>query len=209
MTKYNNDGHITKNSILNEHHLIYSFDCLVNHFDKYHKIRVNFNHDQHFPLFLTWNTNYGNCISDNDFRLRGCIGTFNQIDLKSGLKNYSLISALNDRRFSPIESDEISHLQCTISLLKNFKTKSHYNDFTIGLEGIHIKYFINGKHYSATYLPHVMVEQNWNKFQSIKSLIRKSGYKGVINDDLLHSIILETYETETLSMNYDEFVKYI
>ena len=51
------------------------------------------------PLFVTW-------LKDGD--LRGCIGTFAE-DCKLGatLQRYSLIAALQDTRFPPIETSEL------------------------------------------------------------------------------------------------------
>ena len=51
------------------------------------------------PLFVTW-------MKNGD--LRGCIGTFAE-DGKLGetLARYSLIAALQDTRFSPIETSEL------------------------------------------------------------------------------------------------------
>ena len=39
-----------------------------------------------FPLFVTWNT----LSRSGDKRLRGCIGTFEALDLEEGLSSYAL-----------------------------------------------------------------------------------------------------------------------
>ena len=39
-----------------------------------------------YPLFVTWNT----LSRSGDKRLRGCIGTFESLDLEEGLGSYAL-----------------------------------------------------------------------------------------------------------------------
>ena len=47
--------------------------------------------------------------------------------------------------------------------------------------GIKITFESEGRHYSATYLPGVAAEQGWDKNETLKSLIKKAGYKGIFN----------------------------
>lgn len=63
------------------------------------------------PLFVTWKTS-------RDQRLRGCIGTFSELNLHSGLKEYALTSALKDTRFDPISRDELPRLTVSVSILQ-------------------------------------------------------------------------------------------
>jgi AMME syndrome candidate gene 1 protein len=51
-------------------------------------------------------------------RLRGCIGTFSELNLHSGLKEYALTSALKDSRFDPISRDELPRLTVSVSILQ-------------------------------------------------------------------------------------------
>lgn len=60
------------------------------------------------PLFVTWNI----VRPDGSTRLRGCIGNFSPMPLAMGLQEYALISALKDRRFSPIALSELPRLEC-------------------------------------------------------------------------------------------------
>ena len=57
-----------------------------------------------------------------DCDLRGCIGTFAE-DGKLGetLARYSLIAAVQDTRFSPINAGELPQLRAEISILSNFE----------------------------------------------------------------------------------------
>lgn len=63
------------------------------------------------PLFVTWKIG-------RDQRLRGCIGTFSELNLHSGLKEYALTSALKDSRFDPISRDELPRLTVSVSILQ-------------------------------------------------------------------------------------------
>lgn len=53
-----------------------------------------------------------------DLRLRGCIGTFSELNLHSGLKEYALTSALKDTRFDPISREELPKLTVSVSILQ-------------------------------------------------------------------------------------------
>lgn len=53
-----------------------------------------------------------------DLRLRGCIGTFSEMNLHSGLKEYALTSALKDTRFDPISREELPKLTVSVSILQ-------------------------------------------------------------------------------------------
>ncbi|XP_044538818.1 AMME syndrome candidate gene 1 protein [Gracilinanus agilis] len=106
-----------------------------------------------FPLFVTWKIG-------RDKRLRGCIGTFSAMNLHSGLREYTLTSALKDSRFPPMTREELPRLTCSVSLLTNFEDVCDYLDWEVGIHGIRIE-FINekGSKRTATYLPEVAKEQ--------------------------------------------------
>lgn len=91
------------------------------------------------PLFVTWHKRRG---KDHQ-HLRGCIGTFSEMNLHQGLREYALTrydpvvrsprsklrssggrwrSALRDRRFAPVAEDELALLSCSVSLLVNFES---------------------------------------------------------------------------------------
>lgn len=105
------------------------------------------------PLFVTWKIG-------KDKRLRGCIGTFNAMNLQSGLREYAITSAFKDSRFSPITRDEFPKLSVSVSILRHFEDGDDYLDWEVGVHGIRIE-FINekGNKRTATYLPEVASEQ--------------------------------------------------
>ena len=52
------------------------------------------------PLFVTW-------LIGKSKRLRGCIGSFEPLSLNDNLKEFALVSALEDDRFKPIKKKDI------------------------------------------------------------------------------------------------------
>lgn len=105
------------------------------------------------PLFVTWKIG-------KDRRLRGCIGTFNAMNLQSGLREYAITSAFKDSRFNPITRDEFPKLSVSVSILRHFEDGNDYLDWEVGVHGIRIE-FTNekGSKRTATYLPEVAPEQ--------------------------------------------------
>lgn len=152
-----------------------------------------------FPLFVTWKIG-------RDKRLRGCIGTFSEMNLHSGLKEYAITSALKDSRFDPISRDELPRLTVSVSILQGFEEARGYLDWTLGVHGIRIE-FANerGSKRTATYLPTVATEQGWDQTQTIDSLLRKGGYRGSITQDTRRSIKLTRYTSQEIQMTYNEY----
>ncbi|XP_017461653.1 PREDICTED: AMME syndrome candidate gene 1 protein-like, partial [Rhagoletis zephyria] len=154
------------------------------------------------PLFVTWKIGH-------DKRLRGCIGTFNAIPLHTGLRDYALSSALRDSRFKPIGKEEFNKLHVCVSLLLNFEDGNDYLDWAVGVHGIRIEFRNeNGSKRTATYLPEVAAEQNWNHLQTIDSLLRKGGYRGVITDSVRKDIRLTRYTSEKIAVSYQDYYNF-
>lgn len=127
-----------------------------------------------FPLFVTWNT-----LSRSGHKsLRGCIGTFEGLPLSTGLQSYSLTSAFDDTRFSPIPASLLPSLSCSLTLLADFETCADAMDWDLGTHGIRISFNYRNRRHGATYLPDVAVEQGWTKEETIESLMRKAGWDG-------------------------------
>lgn len=102
--------------------IYYCFDVLNSHLHKHSDHPSPKFDNKQFPLFVTW-------YIGKEKRLRGCIGTFTPLDLHDGLKEYAITSALRDSRFDPIGKDELSKLNCSVSLLTNFEPTKSWNDW--------------------------------------------------------------------------------
>lgn len=153
-----------------------------------------------YPLFVTWKIG-------RERHLRGCIGTFSAINLHSGLAEYAITSATRDSRFSPITRAELPRLHCSVSILTKFEEAKDYLDWQIGRHGIRIE-FMNerGHRRTATYLPEVASEQGWDQIQTIDSLLKKGGHRGLITQELRESIKLTRYQSEKVTVSYAEYV---
>jgi uncharacterized protein (TIGR00296 family) len=121
------------------------------------------------PLFVTWTKNGD---------LRGCIGTFQKLPIKSGISQFSLTSALQDSRFSPISKSELSSLKVGVTLLDNFIEINEWDDWSVGLNGLRVEIEHRG-HFSGTFLPSVAEDEEWDKETTLYYLLKKSSYDGV------------------------------
>ncbi|XP_027927638.1 uncharacterized protein At2g38710-like [Vigna unguiculata] len=159
------------------------------------------------PLFVTWKK----VVNGGDPRLRGCIGTLEARSLINGIKDYALTSALRDRRFPPIQANELPFLECTVSILTDYETAINYLDWEIEKHGIIIEFYdpVYSTRRSATYLPEVAANEGWTKTEAIDSLIRKSGYNGPITDELRMQLQLTRYQSTLFTMHYSEYVSYV
>jgi uncharacterized protein (TIGR00296 family) len=165
-----------------------------------------------FPLFVTWKIGKDHRLrgsgSDSvDLQLRGCMGTFNALNLHSGLREYAVTSAFKDSRFPPISRDEFTKLHVSVSILRHFEDAADYLDWEVGVHGIRIE-FLNerGSKRTATYLPEVAPEQGWNQTQTVDSLLRKGGFKGIVTPDVRANIRLTRYQSEKVSVSYQDFM---
>ena len=144
------------------------------------------NKKQSFPLFVTYE------IGD-DLDLRGCIGTFKEDDLQQNLKQFALIAALQDTRFSPVTLDELPDLTCSVTLLTNFQERTDIYDWVIGKHGVQIEFKWKNRNHSGTFLPQVMEEQGWTQEETLVNLVRKAGCRDEFSEVSKH-IKLTTYE---------------
>lgn len=181
---------------------VYCFDTLTAHFSGGAIPPPAFD-DGEFPLFVTWKK----AINGGEPRLRGCIGTLEPRPLITGFKDYALTSALRDRRFPPIQAKELQYLECTVSLLTNFETASHYLEWEIGKHGMILE-FTDPDNYrrSATYLPEIAAQEGWTKIETVDSLVRKSGYTGQITDSMRRRFHITRYQSSLYTMHYGDYV---
>ena len=106
-------------------------------------------------LFVTWETT-SHLRSNKKPSLRGCIGTFSPLPLAQGLREYALVAALQDHRFSPVRESELPSLICrrvlgrihihresltySVSLLTPMTPIPDPLGWTPGIHGIHISF---------------------------------------------------------------------
>uniref|UniRef100_A0A8C4X8I5 AMMECR1 like n=1 Tax=Erpetoichthys calabaricus TaxID=27687 RepID=A0A8C4X8I5_ERPCA len=196
----NGVGGCGRNLVVSVEMCFYCFDVLYCHLHGYPQpCPPRFTNDP-YPLFVTWKTG-------RDKRLRGCIGTFSAMNLHSGLREYTLTSALKDSRFPPLTREELPKLFCSVSLLTNFEDAIDYLDWEVGEHGIRIE-FVNEKGIkrTATYLPEVAKEQGWDQVQTIDSLLRKGGFKAAITNEFRKTIKLTRYRSEKMTISYSEYI---
>lgn len=180
----------------------FCFDVLVNHLDNVEPPRNPCFTNEAFPLFVTWKIG-----TDKD--LRGCIGTFEEINLHSGLRNYAIQSATKDRRFNPIVKNELGQLYVSVSLLTNFELADNYLDWVVGVHGIKIEFDSEkGAKKTATFLPEVAAEMGWDHLKTIDHLLKKGGYKGTITNAVRQSISLTRYRSEKITVSHNDYLKW-
>lgn len=151
-----------------------------------------------YPLFVTWTTG-------KEKELRGCVGTFSKDILEKNLVRYTLISAFKDSRFPPISKNEITNLNCEVSLLVEFEKAKNPKDWVVGTHGIDIDFEDkNGNSYSATFLPEVAEEEKWDQETTLQYLIRKAGYRGSL-ESIYDNIKVTRYQSIKKTISYDEY----
>ena len=158
------------------------------------------------PVFVTW---YKRPLKKKYDELRGCLGTFSQeLPIGVGLKKYSIMSALNDKRFDPITISEIGLLKCSISLLHSFTRAKTWDDWELGKHGITIHFTDSNttKTYNATYLPEVPGQQRWNKLITIENLVSKAGFNG--NASQVKNLTVTKYQSCKSIMTWLQYLNF-
>lgn len=187
------------------------------------------------PLFITWEKSRpktfidnllpgsNNHAKDDDnneqqgqqnnnllYELRGCIGSLSAKPLLQAIGDYAINSALRDERFQPIHASEIPHLRVAVSLLVQYEPCDDCFDWTVGKHGIVLRFWAppaTQRNYSATYLPEVALDQQWNQKETVLALMRKAGYVGQIDDDLLRKVECTRYQSSKRRMTFEEYVQ--
>merc|ERR1712025_1475000 len=100
-----NPGH----KIIKPEMCYFCFDVLYCHLYNLQPPQVPSFCNENYPLFVTWKIG-------KDQKLRGCIGTFNEMQLHQGLREYAVTSAMKDSRFSPVSREEFPSLHVSVSI---------------------------------------------------------------------------------------------
>ncbi|XP_076278226.1 AMMECR1-like protein isoform X2 [Lasioglossum baleicum] len=115
--------------------------------------------------------------------------------------------AFKDSRFNPITREELPRLHVSVSILQHFEDGADYLDWEVGVHGIRIEFHNEkGNKRTATYLPSVAMEQGWDQIQTIDSLLHKGGYKGLVTPDIRRSVKLTRYQSEEVTVSYQEYM---
>ncbi|KAG1699552.1 hypothetical protein DVH05_012963 [Phytophthora capsici] len=181
--------------------VVYCFDTLQSHFEGGTEPTPRFDVLQEYPLFVTWEIEEHGAT-----RLRGCIGTLAPTRLRN-LRDFTFKSALRDRRFDPIDPEELHRLHCSVSLLIDYQDAESYDDWEIGTHGIIIEFNdSSGNDYSATYLPQVAREQGWNHIETVTSLMKKAGYRHSVTQDMLKTVKVTRYRSSIHKLTYQQYL---
>ena len=119
-----------------------------------------------------------------------------------------LLSAVRDRRFSPISLSELPLLRCTVSLLHSFERGSTWDDWDVGVHGVTIEFTdpVTGSRRSATFLPEIAAHEGWDKQTTMEHLVRKAGCAASSIDRILHNIRVTRYQSTVYSLSYEEYM---
>jgi uncharacterized protein (TIGR00296 family) len=180
----------------------------------------NNNHYHHDTAHDDYDPDEHDNDNDSYYELRGCIGSLQPKRLtEEHLYHYIKTSAFHDTRFTPISYNnnhndtEITSLRVSVSLLVQYETCNNCYDWNIGQHGIIIKFksssssSSSSSSYSATFLPEVAVQQQWDHTTTIRQLIYKSGYTGTISTSLLQSIHCTRYQSSKYTMTFPQYVQ--
>jgi uncharacterized protein len=111
-------------------------------------------------------------------QLRGCIGyTMPVYPLRVGIPRTAAGAALEDPRFSPVESSELNYLTVEVSLLTVPEPLSAERPpdraaaVHVGSDGLIVRW----RRAEGLLLPQVAVEQHWNAEEFLSETCRKAG----------------------------------
>lgn len=104
--------------------------------------------------------------------LRGCIGHMSEdTPLPQVVGAMALQAAFNDRRFPRLSPEELLRVQIEISVLTPARAVSGPEEIVVGRDGVVLS---KGDRH-AVFLPHVAVEQGWDRDEMLENLCRKAG----------------------------------
>lgn len=162
-------------------------------------------------IFVTWLAR-----GDEGEKLRGCRGSLKPQSLARGLAHYACRSAV-DERMAPVTLTDVPSLTCRISILGCLEDCDDAYDWEVGPHGVHISFSVpiggvgwlcGVTSYSATYLPEVMMSHGMSHEVAIRKLVRKSGYQGVCDDNLIESINASRFQARVCEQTFAEFARW-
>jgi len=109
---------------------------------------------------------------NKDGQLRGCIGDIlPSRPLYKAVMGNAINAGLRDRRFRPVQAEELPLLHYEISALTEPEPVPSYGDIVIGRHGM----VVEKAGRSAVYLPQVAPEQGWDLAETLTHLSQKAG----------------------------------
>ncbi|MGC9329484.1 MAG: AmmeMemoRadiSam system protein A, partial [Candidatus Hinthialibacter sp.] len=128
--------------------------------------------------------------------LRGCIGHLEgDQPLYRAAANTVLLSAFGDRRFSPLEKNELDEIDIEISVMSPMKTIDSWKEIVLGRDGITLE----KKGRSALYLPQVALQQGWTVEETLSHLCEKAGLK---SDDWKTGCTFRTFTAQVFGETF-------
>ncbi|MGA2072359.1 MAG: AmmeMemoRadiSam system protein B [Terriglobia bacterium] len=104
--------------------------------------------------------------------LRGCIGYMSPVKpLAETVRDVAAYAALEDRRFRPVNSDELPLLEYEISVLSPLRKVEDINQIHVGQHGL----LIRKGEYEGVLLPQVPTEQGWDRKTFLEQVCVKAG----------------------------------
>ena len=94
-------------------------------------------------------------------------------------------------------------LKVAVSLLVKYEDCKDALDWTVGKHGIIMEYM--GR--SATFLPEVASEQQWDQRQTLQELLYKAGITKKLTNDVLSRMKLTRYQSSKAELSYAEYLK--
>jgi len=161
--------------------------------------------DVECPLFVGWKKGKN---GGGAHKLRGCKGTHGYLPLNEGLKQYAILSAFEDTRFSQIREEELPRLTCSVSLLHGFEKVSDCYDWEVGIHGIRIDFYDNENvQRSATFLPHVASQFGYTQKQTIERLVEKAGTDDRVDKKYAQRIKTTRFQASLCDVAHDDWAK--
>jgi AmmeMemoRadiSam system protein B/AmmeMemoRadiSam system protein A len=105
-------------------------------------------------------------------QLRGCIGNTSAVEpLYKTVSNMAVQAAVNDRRFRPVQKEELADIDIEISVLTPMQKVESWDDIEVGRDGLMI--FKGGNR--GLLLPQVAEEYGWDKYTFLEQTCGKAG----------------------------------
>jgi AmmeMemoRadiSam system protein B/AmmeMemoRadiSam system protein A len=108
-------------------------------------------------------------------KLRGCIGRIVASEaLHEMVRQMSVAAAFNDSRFEPLSISEFESVKIEISVLSEMRKINDINEIIPGKHGVYLK----KAGVTATFLPQVATEQNWDRDKLLGNLSKNKAGLG-------------------------------